>query len=354
MASHHVDGTMNALDRGDEIAWLKAPIPEGECCILSNARCLSEGVDVPALDAVLFLSPRNSLVDVVQSVGRVMRKAPGKDYGYVILPVAIDSSESPEKALSNNKRFKVVWDVLNALRAHDDRFNAMINSIDLDKDTKGKIGISVFGGTAPETGRDTNGSRAAIQPMLFQNQMRDAILARIVKKVGERDYWDSWADDVVHIHSNQVTRITSILAQARATDGPLAGEFDTFLAGLQATINDSITVDGAIDMLSQHLITQPVFDALFPTGSFAHTNPVSVSMQRMITALEGQGLQADTDALAGFYASVRRSASTVESPAGRQTVIHRLYEDFFKKSFPAQAASLGVVYTPVEVVDFIL
>ena len=256
--------------------------------------------------------------------------------------------------MSNNKRFKVVWDVLNALRAHDDRFNAMINSIDLDKDTKGKIGISVFGGTAPETGHDTNGSRAAIQPMLFQNQMRDAILARIVKKVGERDYWDSWADDVVHIHSNQVTRITSILAQARATDGPLAGEFDTFLAGLQATINDSITVDGAIDMLSQHLITQPVFDALFPTGSFAHTNPVSVSMQRMITALEGQGLQAETDALAGFYASVRRSASTVESPAGRQTVIHRLYEDFFKKSFPAQAASLGVVYTPVEVVDFIV
>ena len=354
VASHHVDGTMNALDRGDEIAWLKAPIPEGECRILSNARCLSEGVDVPALDAVLFLSPRNSLVDVVQSVGRGMRKAPGKDYGYVILPVAIDSSESPEKALSNNKRFKVVWDVLNALRAHDDRFNAMINSIDLDKDTKGKIGISVFGGTAPETGHDTNGSRAAIQPMLFQNQMRDAILARIVKKVGERDYWDSWADDVVHIHSNQVTRITSILAQARATDGPLAGEFDTFLAGLQATINDSITVDGAIDMLSQHLITQPVFDALFPTGSFAHTNPVSVSMQRMITALEGQGLQAETDALAGFYASVRRSASTVESPAGRQTVIHRLYEDFFKKSFPAQAASLGVVYTPVEVVDFIV
>ncbi|WP_036932052.1 DEAD/DEAH box helicase family protein, partial [Cutibacterium avidum] len=140
VASHHVDGTMNALDRGDEIAWLKAPIPEGECRILSNARCLSEGVDVPALDAVLFLSPRNSLVDVVQSVGRGMRKAPGKDYGYVILPVAIDSSESPEKALSNNKRFKVVWDVLNALRAHDDRFNAMINSIDLDKDTKGKIG----------------------------------------------------------------------------------------------------------------------------------------------------------------------------------------------------------------------
>ncbi|MGK2351632.1 restriction endonuclease [Cutibacterium sp. V947] len=354
VASHHVDGTMNALDRGNEIAWLKAPIPEGECRILSNARCLSEGVGVPALDAVLFLAPRNSLVDVVQSVGRVMRKAPGKDYGYVILPVAIDSSESPEKALNNNKRFKVVWDVLNALRAHDDRFNAMINSIDLDKDTKGKIGISVFGGTAPDTGHDTNGSRAAIQPMLFQSQMRDAILARIVKKVGERDYWDSWADDVVHIHSNQVTRITSILAQARATDGPLAGEFDTFLSGLQATINDSITVDGAIDMLSQHLITQPVFDALFPTGSFAHTNPVSVSMQRMITALEGQGLQAETDALAGFYASVRRSASTVESPAGRQTVIHRLYEDFFKKSFPTQAASLGVVYTPVEVVDFIL
>ncbi len=95
----HVDGTMNALHRAEELAWLKAYVPEGECRVLTNARCLSEGVDVPALDAVLFLHPRNSLVDVVQSVGRVMRKAKGKEYGYVILPVAVPAGMAPEEAL---------------------------------------------------------------------------------------------------------------------------------------------------------------------------------------------------------------------------------------------------------------
>lgn len=356
VACHHVDGTMNALTRSEQLAWLKAPVPEGECRVLTNARCLSEGVDVPALDAVLFLSPRNSLVDVVQSVGRVMRRAEGKDYGYIILPVAIDSNESPEQAMRNNKRFKVVWDVLNALRAHDDRFKAMVNSIDLDGSTKGKIGVEVFGTKATDTRdeQDRTKQQLTVQMPLFSTAMKDAILARIVKKVGERDYWDAWADDVVHIHTNQVTRITALLAQARRDHTALAGEFDTFHAGLQATINESITAADAIDMLSQHLITQPVFEALFPTGGFATHNPVSMSMQQMVAALTGYGLETETAALEKFYASVRTSAASITTPAGRQTIIHRLYEDFFKKAFPTQASSLGVVYTPVQVVDFIL
>ena len=355
VAVHHVDGGMNAMVRAEELAWLKAPVPENECRILSNARCLSEGVDVPALDAVLFLSPRNSLVDVVQSVGRVMRKAKGKDYGYIILPVAISATESPDQALRDNKRFKVVWDVLNALRAHDDRFKAMINSIDLDGSSKGKIGVQVFRKEASDDHLDSPSLTAeAFQAPLFSLQMRDAILARIVKKVGERDYWDSWSDDVVRIHTNQVTRISSILARAHADGAPVANEFDLFLAGLQANINDSISRSDAIDMLSQHLITRPVFEALFPAGSFAAHNPVSQTMQRMVDALAGFGLASETAGLEKFYDSVRRSAEGVQTPAGRQTIIHRLYEEFFKKAFPKQASSLGVVYTPVEIVDFIL
>lgn len=356
VAVHHVDGTMNALTREDELSWLKSPgVEESECRILSNARCLSEGVDVPALDAVLFLSPRNSLVDVVQSVGRVMRKAPGKEFGYIILPVAIDANESPDEAMRNNKRFKVVWDVLNALRSHDDRFKAMVNSIDLDKSTKGRIGIEVFGRDGASEERSEKAQQALGQQFpLFSTQLKDAILARIVKKVGEREYWENWADDVVHIHTNQVTRITSLLTRARAEDDELADAFRAFHEGLRANINESISEADAIDMLSQHLITQPVFEALFPTGSFARNNPVSATMQTMIGLLERAGLQAETAALESFYASVRRSAQGVTTTTGRQTVIHRLYEQFFRKAFPKQSSSLGVVYTPVEIVDFIL
>ncbi|MDK9347694.1 DEAD/DEAH box helicase [Propionibacterium freudenreichii] len=357
VAVHHVDGGMNALKRSEELAWLKAPVPEGECRILSNARCLSEGVDVPALDAVLFLSPRNSLVDVLQSVGRVMRKAPGKDYGYIILPVAIDANESPDKAMRNNKRFKVVWDVLNALRAHDDRFKAMINSIDFDGSTGNRIGVDVFGQTGTGTPTDDNSQtkkNLGLQMPLFSLEMRDAVLARIVKKVGERDYWDNWTDNVIHIHANQVSRIKGIVAKGEHDGDQIGAEFEEFHAGLQANINDSIDRDNAIDMLSQHLITQPVFDALFPTGGFATHNPVSIGMQRMVAALEGQGLETETAGLEDFYNSVRTSAAGVNTPSGRQSLVHRLYEDFFKKAFPTQASSLGVVYTPVEIVDFIL
>ncbi|WP_196485325.1 DEAD/DEAH box helicase [Propionibacterium freudenreichii] len=355
-SARHVDGTMNALQRSEALAWLKAPIPDGETRVVSNARCLAEGVDVPALDAVLFLHPRNSMVDVIQSVGRVMRKAPGKDFGYVILPVAIPAGMAPEEAMRDNRRFKVVWDVLNALRSHDDRFNTMINSIDLDHTTKGKVSVDIIGNSGATDTEDGQVPPARpapdLQPALFSlAQWKDAILARIVKKCGDRDYWDRWTGDVAAIHANQVTRITGLLATA----GPdLTGEFDGFVAGLRANLNDSVDAAQAVDMLSQHLITKPVFDALFPQGSFAAHNPVSVSMQTMVAALEGHGLGAETEKLAGFYESVRRRAAQIETPAGRQRVIHELYEQFFKTAFPKQSSSLGVVYTPVPIVDFIL
>jgi len=352
---HHVDGTMNALARAEELAWLKAYVPEGECRVLTNARCLSEGVDVPALDAVLFLHPRNSLVDVVQSVGRVMRKAKDKQYGYVILPVAIPAGLAPEDALKDNKRFRVVWDVLNALRSHDDRFNAMINSIDLDKNTRGKIIVDVFGNRGPIDDPDGKvkkpGDSGTQLPLFTLQEWKDSILARIVKKVGDREYWEQWTDDVVDIHTNQTARIKTILAHA---DPAMTAEFDAFHQGLKDNLNDSITLDNAVDMLSQHLLTKPVFEALFPHDSFAAHNPVSITMQRIVDALAGHGLDAETAKLDKFYASVRLRAEGITTPAGRQAVVHDLYENFFKDAFPKQSSSLGVVYTPVEIVDFIL
>src|SRR6185295_11321211 len=136
--------------RNEKLQWLKADTTkDGNICrILCNARCLSEGVDVPALDAVMFLNPRKSVVDVVQSVGRVMRLAPGKKYGYIILPIGIPALTKPEDALKDNDRYKVVWQVLQALRAHDNRFKDIINKLDLNKNKPGQIQIIGVGGGA--------------------------------------------------------------------------------------------------------------------------------------------------------------------------------------------------------------
>lgn len=388
----HVDGTFNALQRNEQLSWLKAPIPEGEARILTNARCLSEGVDVPALDAVMFLNPRNSVVDVVQSVGRVMRKSDGKDYGYIILPVAVPAGVSPSEALSNNTRFKVVWQVLNALRAHDDRFNAMVNSIALNavsdkKDGKGNdrllgghIGALVEGGESfdnngngssanggdgtgagdgsatgvadgTNTGNSDGGGMATQMALFSLSEWQEAIYAKIVDKVGTRAYWEDWAGDVSDIAAAQITRINALLAGANTA---VAEEFERFLTGLRDNLNDSISRDDAISMLSQHLITKPVFDALFAEHDFASHNPVSRVMQSMVDTLDDSGLEAETASLDGFYASVRVRAAEVTSAEGKQKVIAELYERFFKIGFKKQSDALGIVYTPVEIVDFIL
>ncbi len=372
----HVDGTFNALERHRELQWLKAPIPEGECRILTNARCLSEGVDIPALDAVLFLHPRNSVVDVVQSVGRVMRRSPGKDYGYIILPVAVPAGVSPSLALSDNRRFKVVWQVLNALRAHDDRFNAMVNSIALNVTQpgaeKGQGTDQLLGGHIGATSAETESlgdtdsttfetpadavdpiaGQMATQMALFAlSEWQEAIFARIVDKVGTRTYWEDWAHDVADIATALIARITVLLDGA---DTDVTTAFAQFLQGLRDNLNNSITDADAVSMLAQHLITKPVFDALFAGNEFATSNPVSRVMETMIDRLGDAGLGAETAHLEGFYASVRVRAAEVTTPEGKQQVIADLYEKFFKIGFAKQADALGIVYTPTEIVDFIL
>ncbi|WP_420113772.1 DEAD/DEAH box helicase, partial [Pseudactinotalea sp.] len=356
----HVDGTMNMLRRGELMDWLKTPGKDGanEARILSNAKCLSEGVDVPALDAVMFLNPRKSVVDVVQSVGRVMRLAPGKQYGYIILPIAVPAGSTPEAALADNERFRVVWEVLQALRAHDERFNAMVNKIELNKGKPGQVEIFHVPG-AGAGDRDQDGSTpvspVAVQPTLELEALedwREAIYAKIVQKVGSRRYWETWAKDVAQIVEAHTARLHATIANPATPE--LADRFEEFVEALRANLNDSITRDGAIDMLSQHLVTRPVFDALFPGYAFTQHNPVATVMQTMLTALEGSHLEAETESLEGFYESVRMRAAGIDNAAGKQKVIAELYEKFFKLAFPRMADSLGIVYTPVEIVDFIL
>ncbi len=354
----HVDGTFNVLARNEKLDWLKGSLGERECRVLSNARCLSEGVDVPALDAVMFLNPRKSVVDVVQSVGRVMRlsRETGKKYGYIILPIGIPAGVTPEQALRDNERFAVVWEVLQALRAHDERFDAMVNKIELNRGSDDRIQIIGVGGgeSGDRDGSSDPGATTAVQgEFVFPDlgEWRESIYAKIVQKVGSRRYWDEWAKDVALIAERHTTRITALLDDPTL---PVHEQFDTFLTGLRGNLNDSITRADAIDMLAQHLITRPVFDALFEGYSFAEHNPVSQVMQSMLDTLDAYNLEAENDTLAKFYESVRLRAAGIDNAAGKQQIVHELYEKFFKLAFPKTAEAFGIVYTPVQVVDFIL
>ena len=350
----HVDGKSGVLERDRLLSWLRDEASLDERChVLSNARCLTEGIDVPALDAVLFLQPRKSQIDVVQAVGRVMRKVEGKKYGYVILPVVVPSGEDPQLALDRNDAYSHVWQVLQALRSHDERFDAYVNKLDLNRSADGPIAVIGVG-----TKGDDDDVRGIAEARIAQGlldidlgELRTAIVAQIVKRCGERRYWARWADSVTDIARRHDERIRALLD---APSSHVATRFDEFVAALQRNLNDSVSRDDAAAMLSQHMITKPVFDALFGGQDFTERNPVSRVMQRMVDELEGFGLQAETAELAEFYASVRRRVEGIDNAEAKQRVVVELYERFFKVAYPKVAESLGIVYTPVEIVDFIV
>ena len=361
VSAQHVDGTMPATTRDEKLSWLNAAPADGnECRILTNVRCLSEGVDVPSLDAVLFLSARNSQIDVVQSVGRVMRTAPGKKFGYIIIPVLIPSNVTPEEALNDNKRFAVVWTVLNALRAHDDRFSAMINKLELNHRKPKDGGTVLIGGigdghtpeeegSTPPTGKGHGATTQLPLPLPHLQELQGAIYARMVQKVGNKRYWEQWAADVARIAQGYMERINRLIA----VPGPHKTAFDDLLSGLRKNINPAVTPGEVVEMLAQHLITKPVFEALFENYSFVQHNPVSRALQGMLDLLEAQALEKDTVVLSRFYESVKMRVSGLDNAEARQRVIVELYDKFFRTAFPRTVEKLGIVYTPVEIVDFI-
>lgn len=365
-AVQHVDGTMDMANRKDKLAWL-ADTSEERCHILSNVRCLSEGVDVPNLDAIMFLQPKKSRVEVVQAVGRVMRRFEGKDYGYIILPVVIPAGYTPEEALDNTDAFKVVWEIVQALRSHDERLEGGVNSLQYDMATtsvvqvinidknkgKGQNSGSGAGGSAGEDGQEsTPGDPGQMKMDFSDRELQEAVNAVIVKKCGNKVYWEDWAKDIGDIAKRHIERVGELVLDG----GPASAEFAVFLRGLRDSLNNGITEDEAVEMLAQHMITLPVFDALFSEAEFAKSNPVSIAMESMVAALRGYGIETESEKreLAELYSSVRLRAEAIRSDAGKQKIIKELYEKFFSQAFKATSEKMGIVYTPNEVVNYIL
>ncbi|MDY2799598.1 MAG: type ISP restriction/modification enzyme, partial [Anaerobiospirillum succiniciproducens] len=379
-STKHIDGSMNALEKANLLSWLREEPQDNECKILFNVRCLSEGVDVPSLDSVIFLAPRKSQVDVVQTVGRVMRIAPGKKRGYVIIPIVAEDVENPEKTLDRSEEFKVVWQVLNALRSinpsHelvdgrlmkiDDRIEviSVVNS-KISKNSSSSSGGKKPPVDPPKPGEEPTNSKGLLADLDYGViRVEEAIKTAIIKKLGNIRTWEDWAKDVALICSNQAKNIKRVLED---TEHPEAKKcFDDFKNQMSAAINGHITKDGMadderaslsddefIDMLAQHIVIKPVLDELFKEHPFTEKNAIASSLTQMLETLQRYGMQVATNDLKNFYESVGYRMKNVKSLADRQAVIVDLFDRFFKVAFPKQQEKLGIVYTPIEVVDFI-
>lgn len=371
----HVDGTMDAQTRADKLDWLSANTPTNECRILSNARCLAEGIDVPDLDAVIYLSARKSKVDIIQSVGRVMRRAPGKQYGYIIIPVVVPLGGDPDKILSSGA-YETVWQVVRALRSHDERLEAIINAASLGDTTalRRVVEVEVLDENRLRLSRRKNrhashigsedhaGAAEQDQGELGDDAMENvqgefdyelakmakAINAQIVRKCGTKIYWGEWTDDIAHIAAARAERIAQIVQ-----NGPAKEAFDRYLQGLRDSLNPSYQETQAITVLAQHEITKPIFETLFTDRAVIDNNPVMHALDAVMDELYAAGLPRSIDdpTLRDLYSSVKIAAAQITTDTAKQNLIKEIYNEFFTKVFKDTANELGIVYTPVEVVD---
>jgi predicted helicase len=185
-------------------------------------------------------------------------------------------------------------------------------------------------------------------PELPIEDLREAVYAAVPSKLGDRAYWSDWAKNVGEIAQKLIARIKDLIKE----DEPRKA-FDDFMKGLRDNIHPAITEEEAINMLAQHEITRPIFEVLFPDKAFVESNPVSRSMDGMMRSMKDHGLETETEDLRPLYNQIQERASYAKSDKTRQELINNLYDSFFQKAFKSTAERLGIVYTPVEVVDFI-
>lgn len=327
----HVDGTMNCKDRLEKLENLNQFKPN-TCKVLSNARCLSEGVDVPALDSIIFFDGKSAMVDIIQAVGRVMRKAKNKKRGYIILPIALEESEikNLDEAV-NNTNFKNIWKVIKALRSHDPSL--------VDEATF-KEKIKIFGS---DDGNNRNDEKTLFDAILLQD-LADAVYNVMPTKLGDRNYWENFTKKTGNIARTLNNRLKMIFDKNPEF-------FHGFLDSLRENIHQNIKEDEALDMITSHIITKPIFDALFGDNI---KNPIAKALDKMVQKLSTLGLEGETKDLKNLYESVKTESLHAKSQKSQQELIKNLYNTFFKEAFRKQSEKLGIVYTPIEVVDFIL
>ncbi len=261
-----------------------------------------------------------------------MRKAKNKKRGYIILPIALEESEikNLDEAV-NNTNFKNIWKVIKALRSHDPSL--------VDEATF-KEKIKIFGS---DDNKKQDDEKTLFDAILLQD-LADAVYNVMPTKLGDRNYWENFTKKTGNIARTLNERLKIIFDKNPEF-------FHGFLDSLRENIHANIREDEALDMITSHIITKPIFDALFGDNI---KNPIAKALDKMVLKLSDLGLEGETKDLKNLYESVKTEATHAKSQKSQQELIKNLYNTFFKEAFRKQSEKLGIVYTPIEVVDFIL
>ena len=347
--ARHIDGTHSSAKRRADLDWLVKPSDDGSVKVLCNARCLSEGVDVPALDAVVFLSPKEATIDIIQQVGRVMRRAEGKEKGYVVVPLLLEDSIFTEEGITKSGDYRTLIKVAKALKSHDKRMKDMLNFKDLTNvqvrhitPSDADIDRSKLSEEEKEQLRWTIGN--------ITGDLVEAVKVSLYSGASDKEYWKNWAIDI----GEQTQKLQEeVLGHLEQTENREA--YDKFLEGARQSLSANMSDKEAVSFLAQYIVTKPVFEALYSDYDFAGNNDVARILNTVCEELEANGMPLDiSEKNTQFYDSVRKH---VESEKGKDTkyeLVKELYETFLTTAFPEETKKLGVVYTPTEIVDWLI
>ena len=361
----HVDGTTRAVARSEALSALERHSRDTtgppRCRVISNAQLFTEGVDVPALDAVIFLEPRRSPVQVTQAVGRAMRKAEGKNFGYVVIPVIVpEGSEMTDAEVLDSSDFKTVWEVVRALRSHDERVDYWVN----DPRVASPIIIQPNRPQDPEVISDTEIAEQGELRLRVVKRLEDVVASKIVQECGDRHMWPTWGQRAAEVCARVERKTATLIAEPSCR-----AAFDEFVAAMREAVGAHLTHTAAQQMVAHHVVTIPVFDHLFTDAQFAARNPISRAVNRLLDALADAHAASTTDPdapsadrvfgdllvpLARSYRTMQRMLQSTHSAAETVDLLRQIYEGFFRHAMMDTVKRLGIVYTPVEIVDFML
>jgi len=340
----HIDGNMSAFEKRNRIDWLKGgndkyATHHDKAHILTNAKVLTEGIDVPALDFVAFLEPKESIVDIIQAVGRVIRKAEGKDFGLIFIPLVVDTEKENVDEQVEKTSYKTMWQVIGALTSLDSAFESQIRHIlikegnenkkDKDKDPEREILIIDKGNIE--------------QKKLFE-PIRKYLSAKIVKsfRLGSI-FLKDWAVETAKIAKDLKDQIQIALEK----DQLFRQKFEELRDALSTILNEGIEEQDTIDLIVQYILTKPIFNAVFE-----HKDRTDEILDSIFEYFK-HFLENNIKKLDEFYEEVQNKAKGLRNEEERQEFLRHLYTNFFNVAFKERTDEAGIAYTPVPLVSFI-
>jgi Predicted helicase len=336
----HIDGKMSAFEKRNRIDWLKGG-NDNKAHILTNAKVLTEGIDVPALDFVAFLEPKESIVDIIQALGRVIRKAEGKDFGLIFIPLVVDTEKENIDEQVEKTSYKTMWQVITALASLDSAFEAQIRHILITEGNENKKNKDQDKVKEDEVLIIDKGNMK--QKKLYE-PIRKYISAKIVKsfRLGSI-FLKDWAVETAKIAKDLKDQIQIAFEK----DQSFRQKFEELKTALSTILNEGIKEQDTIDLIVQYMLTKPIFDAVFE-----HKDRTDEILDSIFEYFK-HFLENNIKELDKFYEEVQNKAKGLRNEEERQEFLRHLYTNFFNVAFKERTDEAGIAYTPVPLVSFI-